>query len=182
MIKTIAPVLLGGLIVAMLFFMLMGCDFRASPSEPDIPVYTEGRLNVLWRGPDQIELQWDDMPITAYGGSEQYVWTRRTSIPLPEYRKPVRGNSFMGFDRGDVVEAEVAVFDHMGREIYRRSLHKEEGDNTYEAFWPLSYEGPPTNRLHVDLTCRVNGTNQLDSLTARCHFAVIITFGEKDGI
>jgi len=158
--------------------LLVGCGGGTEP--PFVPSpYEEGAMNVLWRGPDQIEVTWDDMPITAYGGAEEYVWTRSASVQLPEWREPVRGNSFMGFDRGDVVEAEVAIYDGRGREVYRRSLHKEEGANTYEAFWPLPYSGPPTQRLNIDLTCRVNGKNQFDELSARCHLAAIVTFKEK---
>ena len=154
---------------------MVGCQSSYTPIVSP-PPYEPGNMGVLWRGPDQIEITWDDMPITAYGGSEEYVWTRSATIQLPEYREPVRGDSFMGFDRGDVVEAEVAVYDGMGRVIYRRSLHKEEGADTYEAYWPLPYQGPLTKRLNIDLTCRVNGKNQFNELTARCHFAVVLTF------
>lgn len=158
--------------------MIFNCN-RGTITAPS--VYTDGLMQVLWRGPDQVELTWDDMPVTVIGGSEDYVWTRSASLELPMHREPVRGDSFMGFDRGDVVEAEVAIYGGQGRVIYRRSLHKEEGDpDSYEAYWPLPYSGPPTKRLTVDLTCRVNGKNQFDELSARCHFAAIVTFAPEE--
>ncbi len=161
--------------------MIFGCNSGTITAPIEPPIYTNGSMQVLWRGLDQVEMTWVDMPITAVGGSEDYVWTRSASLELPVYRKPVRGDSFMGFDRGDVVESEVAVYDGQGRVIYRRSLHKEEGDpDSYEAYWPLPYDGPPTKRLSVDLTCRVNGKNQFGELSARCHFAAIITFAPEE--
>jgi len=169
------------LIAALILIMMTGCASGGGagpgPQPPPVPpTPTE-----VWNSRNQVELSWSDMPVTVQGGSESYVLRRRMTISLPVKRRIIKTESFMGFDRGDVLESTVALYAADGQAIYRRSLHKELGNpDCYEAYEAQPYGGPPTDLVFFDLDCRVNGPNeQSGSLSARCHIAATLTFEEE---
>jgi hypothetical protein len=121
------------------------------------------------------------MPVTVYGGSEANVLRREFSFEMHEARLVESAQSFMGFDRGDVVESTVALYNQANEVIYRRSLHKEAGDpDCYEAFDPpqAPLTNTPAKRVRLAIDCRVNGPNDVTgNLSARCHLLATLTFG-----
>ncbi len=134
--------------------------------------------DLLWRGGTQLEISWSDMPVTVQGGSEDFVFTRRSIVALPGPLSVDRVDSFAAYDRGDTLESVVAVYDQQGRVLHRRSPHKELGlAGLYRPFQQQWYRGPPVTQLTVDLACRVTASNAVSgSLSARCHFLVTVLF------
>lgn len=136
-----------------------------------------------WRGDDQVEITWPDMPVAVAGGSEDCVLQRRAVLELSKPLVITRVESFIAFDRGDVTEAVLAVYDARGRAVYRRSPHKESGlAGLYEPYDSKAYSWPATSTVFVDIACRVNAeSTTTNQLAARCHFAATLTFGESSG-
>ncbi len=134
--------------------------------------------DILWRGGTQLEIEWSDMPVTVQGGSEDFVFTRRSVVPLPAPMFVDRVDSFAAYDRGDTLESVVVVYDQDNRVLHRRSPHKESGfAGLYRPFEQQWYRGPPVTEFTIDLACRVTAPNAVsDSLSARCHFLVNVLF------
>lgn len=78
------------------------------------------------RGHFQLQFKWDPVFVTK----EKPFMERVNEEKIAPLDKPVsiyKVSSFIGFDRGDVAEAGIVVFDEAGRAIYERSEHKEAG-------------------------------------------------------
>jgi hypothetical protein len=119
------------------------------------------------------------------GGSEDLVYRQRIEIPFDETVVIYKASTFIGLDRGDVVEADVELEAVGGFRFYQRSFHKE---------WLVSYEAwltkaisVTTDRVTVVLLCRVNGTQQNSEHprykqgSARFHAGVVLEVGPAGG-
>ena len=130
---------------------------------------------VVWRGPDQVDILWPD--ITIVGGSEDYVlrWHFEWMLGRPRTIKHVQ--TFMGFDNGDQVEASIAVYDGENRVGYRRSEHLELVSENYDA-WDTQHwlTGQPATRIVVDIIGRTTGLNHAGKLTSHQHYQLLLTF------
>jgi len=162
---------------------LVGCGGNPDPKPPPPPPPPPaGEPSIIWRSADQVELSWTDMPVTVHGGSESSVLRRSMTVILPETRHIANVQSFAGFDRGDVIEATLALYNQANEAVYRLSPHLEGGvPECYPAYDPPTppLVNTPASRLVLDAECRVNGPNDFNGkLTARCHFAVTVTFGD----
>jgi len=140
----------------------------------------------IFRTPDQVEINWPDMPITVIGGSEAFVFQRRTILNLQELRQVCHVQPFAGTNPGDRVEMEVSVYDKNNRIVYRTSPHQHSGATDYDAYnvdeGSLIFPGTSTDRFIVDLVGRVVGQNpETGRLDAGIHFAVTLTFCGADG-
>lgn len=157
---------------------LVSCGGKPPPEPPPPP--PDGNPTIIWRGNDQVELSWDDMPVLVYGGSEASVLRRRLAFQMHEARPIASIQTFMGFDRGDVVEADLALYDEENRVVYRRSAHLEGGvPDCYDAFATAPSLVPSARGIVLDAVCRVNGKNEVTGdLSARCHFLTTVTFGQ----
>ena len=115
-------------------------------------------------------------PITVKGGSEAETWKRTWQTTLNVKVEPVGVWTFIGMDRGDIVEADVEVYTQNGTPIVLRSVHKEV-PATYDA-WQYNKvdEVGGVRQVKVFMACRVNGKNLHldDRLSARIHYGVII--------
>lgn len=177
----------GGTVLVLLLALALGlaaCGGNPPPElcpKPPPP----GEPTIIWRGDDQVELSWDDMPVVVCEGEDiqARILQRQIVLRLDEPRTPVSLDSFCGFDRGDTVEADVSFYDDQNRVLYRRSLHLEGGvPECYDAFEPRpSLSVLPTSRITMVATCRANGPNEVTgNLWARCHLmgSVIFDGGE----
>lgn len=170
---------LGAVLFVVLAICVCGCKTPTDP-QPDPTPVPDGDMTVIWRGPNQVEFNWVDMPVTVKGGSEDLVFRRTSHYALPTKRIVLEAQSFIGLDRGDVVEADVFIYGDHGEVIYRRSLHKELGElSCYDA-----YDSQGTvleaHNITIILVCRVNGPNTVYGyLSARCHFAATLWFDEE---
>lgn len=151
----------------------------ALPAEPD-PVDAE---DITWvvntdeeSGLVSYTLRWpkDYMPVTVRGGSEDLVYRRKWLISLPEKIAITQIWTFMGLDRGDLVEMDVEIDTEHGVPLVRRSLHKE----TYVVYdaWEVKEISTPVRAqaLNVGLLGRVTGINWASKLQARCHWGIRI--------
>lgn len=129
-------------------------------------------------------------------GDDRGVLRAVYEVDLKRPRELWQIESFIGNDRGDVVEADVDVYAadavRRGERLYHRSLHKEDPFSVYDA-----WNGKPVNatvsRIIVHLTYRVNGDTHNDfrkkkenygglglknRLSARAHFGVELYWRE----
>ncbi len=122
-------------------------------------------------------LVWPDgyWPQTVQGGDESLVFRRKWRSTLADKMIAVGVWTFIGLDRGDIVEADIDVYGQ-GIPLAHRSLHKE-GVATYDA-WKYHPVGPGVSvqRVAVHLACRVNGENEhlANRLSARVHYGLQI--------
>ncbi len=123
-------------------------------------------------------------PQTVFGGSEQNVYRRSWLSTLDTEIRPLDIWTFIGLDRGDIVEADVEVYTEKGIPLVLRSLHKEVS-GIFDAWQHncLPYL-EPIRIIRVVATCRVNGRNVFGRnvllhkrLEARFHLGVIIIGG-----
>lgn len=114
-------------------------------------------------------------PITVRGGDEVHVWKRSWKTTLNVEVEPIGVWTFIGLDRGDIVEADVEVYTENGTPLVLRSVHKETLA-MYDA-WQYNKvrEVGGVRLVKVFMSCRA-GVNELlgDRLSARIHFGVII--------
>ena len=123
-------------------------------------------------------LVWPDgyWPVIVQGGKESLVLRRswRTRMPVP--MSPVGVWTFIGLDRGDIVEADIDVYGPKGIPLAHRSMHKE-GMISYDAwrYCPIGAMGA-LRRIRLDIVCRVNGINEHlgNRLSARVHYGLQI--------
>jgi len=114
------------------------------------------------------------------GGSEALVYREVFKTkPLPV--RLIGVWTFIGLDRGDIVEADTDVFCQKGIGLAHRSLHKE-NFSTYDAwkYYPLSLN-MTVRKINFHVTCRVNGKNHHldDRLSARVHFGLELIGEER---
>ena len=114
-------------------------------------------------------------PVPIFGGDEKNVFRRSWKTSLSATTIPKGIWTFIGLDRGDIVEGDIEVWTQKGLPLVLRSFHKEALGN-FDAwqFNPIEYIGP-IRRLRVGTTCRVNGKNVIHGgLQARFHIGIII--------
>lgn len=168
---------------ATLLLFLLTCGAPPSPR----PTVNMPEVDPHWRvsDPDALGrrscyLVMPFMPVNVRGGSEAYVYRRAWEVPLPEELTIVKVSTFIGLDRGDIVEADIELrAKPSGFWFYQRSLHKELWYMTFEA-WETKAVAVRTEIIEVSVVCRVNGKNRnqdhprYGTLTARVHFGVVL--------
>lgn len=161
---------------------LVACGGNPPPQPPQCPKPPPpGDPTFTWAGNTQLDISWEDMPVVVCEGEgiQARILQRRAVIDLPEPRVAETLDSFMGFDRGDVIEADVIIYDDQGRRLYHRSLHLEGNvPECYDAKEPRdSLSTHPTGRIIMDVVCRANGPNDVTgNLWARCHLQGTVNF------
>jgi hypothetical protein len=141
------------------------------PSPPPPPPPADDKVKVtVTRDPENrlvnITVDLTENLVTVRGGSEDFVFARRAEVDFGAAYSLVEIRTFLGLDRGDIVEADLYVDTAAGVRVYQRSLHKEVPGN-YEA-WDRQ-ETVPLRVRHVVIYfgCRVNAKNAIGQDTAR---------------
>jgi len=132
------------------------------------------------RGMKSWTLQLPQMPVMVLGGDEERVYRRTWRVPFVSNHVVdiYEAWSFIGVDRGDVVEADIEVSTMEGTRYHLRSEHKE-SMMSYDAWWSCPASAASEGAV-VSVTCRVNGRQQdidhprYGSLTARVHFGLVL--------
>ena len=124
---------------------------------------------ILQMGANHAVISWPDLPRVIYGGSESLVLRRRQVFVLGDKKNIVSFSTFMGWDRGDIGEAHILIFDANGVPIYMRSDHRQNGyDINYNAYDLKPVPVPTSTRsLTVDLLVRCTGENLNPTAFAR---------------
>jgi hypothetical protein len=133
-------------------------------SEPD----ADGRRTATW--PFPVEM--------VKGGDEAFVFHETYPLDCSGFSHVTEVATFIGVDRGDIVEAAVDLVSEGGFALYQRSFHKElPGD--YDAWEksPVSYhlDGTLRDGLVLTLTCRVTGRDPDGKLSATIQFECRLT-------
>jgi len=100
-----------------------------------------------------------NMPVHVSGGSEAYLYKRRYVVTLPSGTHIDEVASFIGVDRGDVVEVGVDVYSTGSYNIYQRSLHKESGLTNFDGWSSAPADYTVGDPIVIALACRVTGPN-----------------------
>lgn len=172
-----------------LTLVLLSQDYL--PNEEGFPPPEPVRVTPsLMDGDNRYSLYVDipDQPVRFSGGNEAFVYRRLYDLSLPPGSVVERVSSFIGTDRGDVVEADVEIYSLGGLRIYQRSLHKECGC-AYDAWStePVSYRAMAASRrnvLRVVLVARTTGENNnphrdhYRRLESRVHFGLRLIIRE----
>lgn len=124
-----------------------------------------------------------DQPVIVHGGSEDRVYRRTWRVPFPNNDRTyiTEVSSFIGFDPGDVGEADVELETYGGYRFYLRSMHKET-DGIFDA-WDTKDVLVSDEGMVVTLVARCNGTQQGEwctrkgELSIRAHFGVVVRSG-----
>jgi hypothetical protein len=115
-------------------------------------------------------------PVIVFGGCEDNVFRRSWWTSLSTKIIPQGIWTFIGLDRGNIVEADIEVYTQEDIPLVLRSLHKETLGN-YDAWQynSIDYVGA-TQVVKVAVTCRVNGKNLTlpRQLQARFHVGVVL--------
>ena len=132
------------------------------------------------RGLRSWTLRLPQMPVMIFGGCEELVYRRIWTVPFAsnDLVDIFEVWSFIGVDRGDIVEADIEVASLEGVRYHLRSEHKE-SMMSYDAWWGCPASVASRGAV-VSVVCRVNGRQQ-DSdhprhgtLTARVHFGLVL--------
>lgn len=135
-------------------------------------------LEIIKRGPAsgtwrQYELQWTEMPLEIAGAGNHISFA--TDLPIGSAWEVGEVESFIGFDRGDLAEAHVLVYDDQNRALYRRSLHKE-ASGIYDSYHSAEVLGDGRASL-----VRVEVGAHPTSGVVKWHCTVTITLYRKEG-
>jgi hypothetical protein len=164
--------------LACLLLVLCGAGCHRAPTAPTAPPtpdpsspegYAEAEphlvpISALISEPDATgartaRIVFPDMPAHIWGGSESYLYRRRYVVPLPLGTHISRVSSFIGVDRGDVVEVGVDVYSLGSYTIYQRSLHKEAGLIEFDGWSSADADYTVGDPIVFELSCRVTGAN-----------------------
>jgi len=100
-----------------------------------------------------------NMPVHVSGGSEAYLYKRRYVVTLAKGTHIDEVASFIGVDRGDVVEVGVDLYSIGSYNIYQRSLHKESGLTNFDGWSSAPADYTVGDPIVIALACRVTGPN-----------------------
>jgi hypothetical protein len=136
--------------------------YGPTPSESPEPVLVP--LSADLSAPDATgartaRIVFPDMPVHVSGGSEAYLYKRRYLVTLPAGTHIEEVASFIGVDRGDVVEVGVDVYSIGSYNIYQRSLHKESGLTNFDGWSSAPADYTVGDPIVIALACRVTGRN-----------------------
>jgi len=141
------------------------------PAPPSPPPNPDKNVKVTaGRDPENgmvnVTVDLEENLVKVEGGSEDLVFYRRAEVDFGASYRLSEISTFIGLDRGDIVEADIYVDTSAGVRVYQRSFHKE-ALQSYEA-WD-SHPTLPLLVRHVviNFACRVNGRNAAGQLSAR---------------
>jgi len=133
-------------------------------SEPD----ADGRRTATWLFPVE----------AVKGGDEAFVFHDTFPLDCSGFTHVTEVATFIGVDRGDIVEAAVDLTSAGGFALYQRSFHKE-SVGEYDAWekTPVTFhlDGTPKDDLVLTLTCRVTGRDPDGKLSATIQFEARLT-------
>ncbi len=168
-------------LVATAFFAVAGCAINPPPNgQPCVPAPDLERMEI-WRGDNQVELGWYDMPVTVGNWPDECRFRQELKLVLPESREIAYIQAFVGFDNGDSSESDISIYNEKGEVLYRRAEHLEEvTPECYDA-WdnpPRKPMAPTAQTIVIHAACWATDPDL--EITARCHLQSTIIF-KPDG-
>jgi hypothetical protein len=130
-----------------------------STKEPDLEPLAAILSEPDASGARTARIVFPDMPVRVRGGSELYLYRSRYVVSLPKGTHVSGVSSFIGVDRGDVVEVGVDLYSTGSYTIYQRGLHKESGLLDFDGWSSADADYTLGDPIVISLMCRVTGPN-----------------------